>query len=52
LFFPIFKIIIRTSIPPDIGAIIANIILNNKPGLSLNSLPGEVGKGFRMLGGA
>jgi len=45
------KITIKPN-APAVGSIIARIMLNNIPGCSLSSLPGGMGNGFRMLGGA
>lgn len=49
--FPILIMNIKPS-TPAIGKTIAKILLKSIPVSSPDSLPGEVGNGFRMLGGA
>jgi hypothetical protein len=49
--FPILIMIIKPSTPAT-GKIITKILLKSKLVSSPDSLPGEVGNGFRMLGSA
>jgi len=49
--FPILKMITKPS-APAMGKTMAKILLKSTPGSSPDSLPGEVGNGFRILGGA